>query len=175
MHSFFGEVLCNNVFYKFSMMSHQILDVLENMKIFKSPKYKSVSSKYVLYRDKPAVFPSPNPQATPRVTKRNCYKGKTFFHALIIVTVYIQFIILHKVSNLSPASLLIFLLRGQKSKRTHTYQYLSLVRRSKLKRHCKTKSTAYQKNLDKASIMHCKKKNTRHSFSQKRLQNPSTD
>lgn len=60
------------------MMNHQILEVPENILIFKLPKYKSVSSKHVLYRDnKPVVSPSPNPQATPRVTKRNCYKGKT--------------------------------------------------------------------------------------------------
>lgn len=44
-------------------MNHQILEVAENIKMFKSPKYKSVHSKYVSYRDKPLVSPSPNPQA----------------------------------------------------------------------------------------------------------------
>lgn len=51
------------------MTNHQILEIAENGKIVKSPKYRSVHSKYVLHRDKPLVSPSPNPQATPRVIK----------------------------------------------------------------------------------------------------------
>lgn len=59
------------------------------------------------------VPPSPNPQVTPRIIKRCWSKGKTdFFYALMIVTVYIQSVISDKDSNLSPASLLIFLLGG---------------------------------------------------------------
>lgn len=95
----------------------------------------------------------------------------------MIVTIYIQSVILYKVSNLSPASLLIFLLGWLgKQKNTHilVVKFNKVVKLNGALQD--SKSTAYlKKNLDKASIMQCKKLYTRHLFLYEKLQTPSAD